>query len=39
MPTHSGSKKVLVLTVGTGNIDDLERTLLVPMLKSVEPSV
>ena len=30
------SKKALVLTVGTGNIDDIERTLLVPMLKSVE---
>ena len=30
------SKTVLVLTVGTGNVDDLERTLLVPVLKSVE---
>ena len=39
MPTLPATKKVLVLTVGTGNIDDLERTLLVPMLKSVEPSV
>ena len=28
--------KALILTVGTGNIDDLERTLLVPMLQSVE---
>ena len=36
MATHSDSKKTLILTVGTGNIDDLERTLLVPMLKSVE---
>ena len=36
MTTHSRNKKVLVLTVGTGNIDDLEQTLLVPMLKSVE---
>ena len=36
MTTHSGSKKALVLTVGTGNIDDIERTLLVPVLKSVE---
>ena len=35
MTTHLGSKKALVLTVGTGNIDDIERTLLVPMLKSV----
>jgi len=29
-------KKALVLTVGTGNIDDLERTLLKPMLKSIQ---
>ncbi len=36
MTTHPSSKKALVLTVGTGNIDDIERTLLVPMLKSVE---
>ena len=33
MTAHS---RALVLTVGTGNIDDIERTLLVPMLKSVE---
>ena len=33
--TNNG-KKALVLTVGTGNIDDIERTLLAPMLKSVE---
>lgn len=31
--------KALVLTVGTGNIDDLERTLLVPMLKSIERGI
>ena len=36
MTTHSDRKRALVLTVGTGNIDDLERTLLVPMLKSIE---
>lgn len=36
MTTHPSSKKALILTVGTGNIDDIERTLLVPMLKSVE---
>ena len=36
MISHSSSKKALVLTVGTGNIDELEKTLLVPMLKSVE---
>ena len=35
MRTNNG-RKALVLTVGTGNIDDIERTLLVPMLKSVE---
>ena len=35
MRTNDG-KKALVLTVGTGNIDDIEQTLLVPMLKSVE---
>ena len=35
MTTHPSGKKVLVLTVGTGNIDDIERTLLVPVLKSV----
>lgn len=35
MRTNNG-KKSLVLTVGTGNIDDIERTLLAPMLKSVE---
>ena len=33
--TNNG-KKALVLTVGTGNIDDIERTLLAPMFKSVE---
>lgn len=32
----NNDEKALVLTVGTGNIDDLDRTLLVPMLKSVE---
>ena len=36
MTTHSDSKTVLVLTVGTGNIDNLEQTLLDPMLKSIE---
>ena len=36
MTTHSDSKKALILTVGTGNIDNPEPTLLVPMLKSVE---
>lgn len=35
MRTNNG-RKALVLTVGTGNIDDIERTLLVPMLKSVK---
>lgn len=35
MRTNDG-KKALVLTVGTGNIEDIERTLLAPMLKSVE---
>ena len=35
MRTNDG-KKALVLTVGTGNVDDIEQTLLVPMLKSVE---
>lgn len=35
MRTNNG-KKALVLTVGTGNIDYIEQTLLVPMLKSVE---
>lgn len=29
-------KKALALTVGTGNIDDLERTLLTPMIRSIE---
>ena len=29
-------KKALVLTVGTGDIDDLERTLLMPMKKSTD---
>ena len=36
MMCAKNGKKVLVLTVGTGNIDDLEQTLLVPMCKSVE---
>ena len=36
MTNPHSRNKALVLTVGTGNIDDLERTLLVPMLKSIE---
>ena len=36
MTQTNNSKKALVLTVGTGNVDDIERTLLVPVLKSVE---
>lgn len=36
MTNHNGSRQALVLTVGTGNIDDIERTLLVPMIKSVD---
>ena len=35
--THTNnSKKALVLTVGTGKVDELEQTLIKPMLKSIE---
>ena len=34
--TYANSKKALVLTVGTGNSENIEQTLLAPMLKSVE---
>lgn len=36
LTNRSRSKRALVATVGTGKIDDLERTLLVPMLESIE---
>jgi CRISPR-associated protein (TIGR02710 family) len=36
MMRTNNSRRVLVLTVGTGDIDAIEPTLLVPMLKSVE---
>ena len=35
MPRTNSRKKVLVLTVGTGDVDDVERTLLEPMLLSI----
>ena len=35
MPRTNSRKKVLVLTVGTGEVDDVERTLLEPMLLSI----
>ena len=36
MAIQRSGGKALVLTVGTGNVDDIERTLLVPVLKSIE---
>ena len=36
MTVHPDGRKALVLTVGTGNFDDIERTLLAPVLRSVE---
>ena len=33
MPENSG--RILVLTVGTGNIDSIEKTLLTPLRKSI----
>ena len=36
MTSATETGRVLVLTVGTGNTEDLERTLIRPMLKSIE---
>lgn len=35
MRQTNGSRRALVLTVGTGNVEDIERTLLGPMLLSI----
>ncbi len=36
MTIHHGGKRALVLTVGTGNVDMIDQTLIKPMLKSIE---